>query len=235
MATTSRDRTVVRTTSGPRLGGALLFVLGILFASAVAALPTSWHSADTEGLLLALEDGGLVIYVRHAEAETGDDDTVRVTEGGCDQMAATAAALADAGIDAETVLSSPTTRTMQSARLLFPDADIQREKTLDMARFGDIETRDTMVAALRGLLAKPTEGGNRWLIGHITPLVMAMETPFGGDQLPVGTMAVFLPQGDGQFTHVGNLPPHWGLAEAEPEAGEALSQSARCEQTPPSE
>ena len=168
-----------------------------------------------------------MIYVRHGEAETGDDDTVRLTAAGCDQLAATAAALAEAGIDAESVLSSPTTRTMQSARLLFPDADVRSKETLDMSDFGDPETRDTMVAALRELLATPTEGGNRWLIGHITPLVMTMDTPFGGNELPVGTLAVFLPQGDGQFSHLGNLPPHWGLAEAEP--------GINCAGGPPSE
>lgn len=216
MATINRQR-AVSWISGPRLGGALLFLHGMLFAATAMSLPTSWHSADTEGLLLALREGGLVVYVRHAEAETEDDATVRLTEAGCQQLSATAAALADAGIDAETVLSSPTTRTRQSAQLLFPDADMQLEETLDMADFGDPETRDAAVAALRQLLATPTDGGNRWLIGHITPLVMTMETPFGGNELPVGTLAVFLPEEDGQFTHLGNLPPHWGLAEAEPD------------------
>ncbi|MCK8515669.1 histidine phosphatase family protein [Methylonatrum kenyense] len=232
--TSTRRREIAWVLTGPRLGGALSFFSGLLFTASVLALPTSWHHADTENLLQALQDGGLVIYVRHGEAETEEDDTTRLTEGGCEQLAATAAALEEADIGAETVLSSPTTRTMQSARLLFPEAEIRSEDKLDMERFTDAETRGTLVAALRELLARPTDGGNRWLIGHITPLVMALDTPFGGDDLPVGTMAVFLPEGDGRFTHVGNLPPHWGLAEADTKTGESPGDFSVCEQEPPS-
>lgn len=224
MATTSRCCHLAARSTGPRFGGALLCSLLLLVAAPAAGLPSSWDNENDEGLIRALQEGGLVVYVRHGAAETGDDDVTRLTEDGCAQITAAGAALADAGIDAEAVLSSPTTRTRQTASRLFPENEVTEEPTLHMEQFGDPETRDTFIEGLRTLLATPTDGGNRWLIGHITPLIMVLDTHFGADELPVGTMVAFLPQGDGRFTHVGNLRPDWGVSH--------LGELIDCENAP---
>ena len=183
-------------------------LLGLLAATPVAA----------ENVLVgALRQGGLVLFLRHADtgypwpdqsrAVIGDCETQRdLSEAGRTQSRRIGAAYATAGVPIGPVLASPFCRTMETAVLAFGAAG--PEPALGLPRdTSDPAAHRAMGDALLALLQdRPPHGRNLVLVGHTYHLLAAT----GVRLEPQGATAVLRWEGPGRITVLGILPPDWG-------------------------
>ncbi|MBS7792235.1 histidine phosphatase family protein [Roseococcus sp. SDR] len=186
----------------PRLILLALLLLG-LGAPAVRAEP---------GLLAALREGGLVIFLRHAETGSSAPDQMNAVLGDCAtqrnldatgraQAVAIGAAFRELGIPVSRVLASPYCRTLETAALAFGRAE--PEMGLSLPRHVDAAAHRAMGAALRQLLPEPGFAGNWVLIGHSYHMMGAG----GPAPQPQGAAVVLRPEGEGRFAVLAMLPP----------------------------
>jgi phosphohistidine phosphatase SixA len=181
----------------------------------LAALVASPAAAAPAELLQALRQGGLVIFLRHAEtgpphpdqaaAVIGDCATQRMlTEAGRAQATAIGEAFRALDLPVARVLASPFCRTMETAVLAFGQA--VPDLALSLPRHVDAAAHVAMGRALAGLLATAPAGpgaSNLVLVGHSYHLIAA-----GGPRPePQGAAAVLRPDGAGGFTTLALLPP----------------------------
>jgi phosphohistidine phosphatase SixA len=166
------------------------------------------------GLLAALREGGLVIFLRHAETGEPFPDHVGAVLGDCatqrnlnDRGVAQAVAIGEAvrrlGVPVGEVLASPFCRSMETAALAFGQA--RPEMALSLPRHLDAAAHAAMGAALLALVAAhpPAPGTNLVLVGHSYHLIAA-----GGPRPePQGAAAVLRPRPGGGFTTLAMLPP----------------------------
>ncbi|WPB86144.1 histidine phosphatase family protein [Sediminicoccus rosea] len=184
-----------------------LTLLALLFASLGA--PTA---RAEPGLLAALREGGLVIFLRHAETGSSAPDQANAVLGDCAtqrnldetgraQSVAIGAAFRDLGIPVSRVLASPYCRTLETAALAFGGAE--PEIGLSLPRHVDAAAHRAMGAALRALLPEPGFAGNWVLVGHSYHMMGAG----GPAPQPQGAAVVLRPEGQGRFTVLAMLPP----------------------------
>lgn len=174
----------------------LLMLAGLLVPA------TSIAQSEPETLVAAMQDGGKVIYLRHGLTNQKEVDTGRLndrsgqrnlTPEGIEQARSLGRALEALRVPLNEILASPVFRARDTAELAF---GVDRTKvTMDLVADDYAGTRVRgMVEALRKLLqAIPGPGMNRVLVGHRTPLEMAMGRMFPDSVLPEGAMAVFRP------------------------------------------
>lgn len=173
-------------------------------APAVAAPPE---------IVALLRQGGLVIFLRHAEtgpphpdqaqAVVGDCSTQRpLNEHGRIQARAIGDAFGALGIPPGTVLASPFCRTMETAVLAFGAAT--PEPALALPRHVDDDARRAMGRDLLALAARTPPGpGNLLLVGHSYSLIGAgLPRPD-----PQGTAVILRRDGAGGLVPLAVLPP----------------------------
>ncbi|WP_431303298.1 histidine phosphatase family protein [Sediminicoccus sp. BL-A-41-H5] len=164
------------------------------------------------GLLAALREGGLVIFLRHTETGSTAPDNLTAVMGDCAtqrnldetgraQAVAIGTAFRELGIPVSRVLSSPFCRTLETAALAFGGAET--ENALSLPRHLDEAAHREMGEALRGLLPEPGFGGNWVLVGHSYHMMRAG----GPAPQPQGAAVVMRPEGQGRFTVLAILPP----------------------------
>lgn len=170
--------------------------------------PAAAPSTDAAQLVAALRHGGYVLFLRHAQAEPGNDPSRVVLEDcatqrglsryGRDQAAAIAAALARLGIPIGAVRSSPYCRCADTARLAF--GQMVLDDDLLPLRDGGGAAR---LEAVRRLLATPPlPGRNTALVGHADTIARLV----GGAEVHEGEMVIFRPApGGGSFTVYGRV------------------------------
>jgi phosphohistidine phosphatase SixA len=192
-------------------------VAGLTLAPNVGAAQNTGFEDKLSGaeLLDALESGGLVNFIRHAETEQdyadqvsavmGDCSTQRpLSEAGWQQARAIGKALEALRIPLGEVYSSEYCRAWQTADLAFG----RYRKTPDL-NFEPAENySDEQIAAMRErmavqLAALPKEGVNTVLVGHDDPF----EAATGIYPEPMGVTFVVKPSGDGHFTVLAHLAP----------------------------
>lgn len=163
---------------------------------------------DPEGAALVerLRDGGLVLFVRHADTLGMPCDSTYVLgqrEGqrnlsvaGREQAAAIGAALAELGIPVqEPVLAGPVFRARDTAELAFGPERVEVSKSLLADDYAGGRL-DWVLAEHERLFAAPVPAGtNRVLVGHRTPAVMVLGDAVAGDAFPEGAMLVLEPDG----------------------------------------
>jgi phosphohistidine phosphatase SixA len=184
---------------------ALLALLLSLLLSACGGLapPEPEGPLTGDALVAALQDGGLVLYVRHTETtDDGVDDLAApgscagqrmLTEAGQQQARDLGAALRQLDVPIGLVLASPLCRTVETAELAFGRAEPSR------ALLPEVEDRQET----RDLLAQvPDDGTNTVLVGHVTTLREA-----AGAEPREGGTVVFRPSGAGDFLVVGEVAP----------------------------
>jgi hypothetical protein len=185
-----------------------LSLLALLLAALAAAPPARAEPA----LFAALREGGLVIFLRHAEtgssapdqanAVLGDCATQRnLDEAGRAQSVAIGAAFRDLGIPVSRVLSSPFCRALETAALAFGGAE--PELGLSLPRHVDAAAHRAMGDSLRTLLPEPGFAGNWVMVGHSYHIMGAG----GPAPRPQGAAVILRPEGDGRFTVLGMVPP----------------------------
>ena len=182
------------------LGPALLVALAAAGAEPAAA------QSEAEILVAAMQDGGKVIYLRHAATNQTQVDTGRLGDragqrnlsaAGIAQAKALGTAFRTLQIPMGQILASPVFRSRDTGELAFGAGRI--EVTMDLVADDYAGPRlKAMLNATRQLLRTITPpGDNRILIGHRTPLEMVLQRSFPDAILPEGGMAVFVPNGFG--------------------------------------
>lgn len=199
-----------------RLMGRLAMLLALLtFSLSIEAGSAGASQPEGEGisasLLTALRQGGYVIYVRHGEANIGEDQPGLRPEDCATQRNLSAVgrgqarqfgdALRARGVPVTTpVLASPLCRTRETAALAFGPARVQAVPALlGLARLGAPggavapAEREAALRALDALLEEPPPAGaNRVIVAHSFP------PGVGFGPLPELGAVIVHPRGPGQ-------------------------------------
>lgn len=170
------------------------------------------HARADATLLAALREGGLVIFLRHAETGSSTPDQALAVPGECEsqrnldatgraQALAIGAAFRDLAIPVARVLASPFCRTLETAALAFGTAE--PEPALTLPRHVDAAAVRAMGAALRALLPERPIQGNWVMVGHSYHLIGAGGPP----PRPQGAAVILRPLGRGDFAVLGEIAP----------------------------
>ena len=191
-----------------------------LFLTAVVALaagcggataPATQERLDPVQLVEALQEGGLVVYLRHAETDRSkeDDDVVdfddcstqrNLNDAGREQARTIGQAFRALEIPVDEVVSSEYCRTRETGELAFGRVELEPDLT-GFPNRGD-PTYEVRVTRTRELLAEDLGGGNLILVAHIKNIEAA-----AGVSIEEGELAVFEPLGGTDFRHLGDIPP----------------------------
>ena len=182
----------------------LRFSLRMILAGAVALALSALTGAQSEAeiLVAAMQDGGRVIYLRHAATNSNEIDTGRLgdragqrnlSKSGIQQARDLGSAFDRLGIPLSDILTSPVFRARDTAELAFGPDRITVTMDLVADDYAGGQLRAMLDATHRLLRTPPPAGTNRLLIGHRTPLQMVTGTRFPDTVLPEGALAVFQP------------------------------------------
>jgi phosphohistidine phosphatase SixA len=195
---------------------------------------------EGEALLAELQDGGHVIYIRHAQTERDFADQVTadvddfstqrvVSEFGVQQSLAIGEGFAINGIPIGDVITSDYARSVETAAIAF--GEYQKDSALNFLPFEDYteeqieEMRENVTPFLTGL---PEDGTNTVIVGHDD----LFEAGTGIYPDPQGIAYVLTPDGQGGFEAIANLLPEEWVALS----GQGLSLgSANSGETAPME
>jgi phosphohistidine phosphatase SixA len=189
---------------------ALLAIFALMLVAPALALDPPAQTLSGSALLAALRQGGLILYFRHAatdfgqndEQMTGYEDCARqrnLTDGGRDDARRMGNAIRQLGIPVGDVLASPFCRTMETARIIFGEANPTAAVRGGPAR---PESPDRY-AELRALLSTPPRAGTDLVIvGHGNPFTAVVGPPY----LAEGEAAVIRPLGAKGFVVVARIP-----------------------------
>ena len=173
---------------------------------------------SNEELLSELQNGGYVIYFRHAQTETDYADQIKadvndcatqrvLSEEGWQQAISIGDAFEAAEIPIGEVTSSEYCRAWETASLAF--GQYQKDSALNFLPFEDYtdEQVEQMKANVTPLLtAVPENGTNNIIVGHDD----IFEAATGIYPDPQGMAYVLKPHGDGGFEVIANmLPEEW--------------------------
>ncbi|MFO6465786.1 hypothetical protein ACK8OR_15440 [Jannaschia sp. KMU-145] len=171
------------------------------------------QTVTPETLVERLQEGGYVIYIRHAATESDYADQVTADPGDCaTQRVLSRSGWAEArgigegferlGIPVGEVLSSEYCRAWQTADLAFG----RREEVEALNFLPSEEYSEAQVAEMRArvapLLVMPEAGTNRVIVGHDDPF----EAVTGIYPEPQGVAYVLSPA-DGTLEVLGSIPP----------------------------
>ena len=208
------------------------FTLVLLVALALAGCggatepATQSERPDVVELVQALQEGGLVVYLRHAATDHSKEDDLVVeledcstqrnlSEQGRDQSRTIGRAFRALEIPIGEVLSSEYCRTRETADLAFGRAELEPALT-GFPEPGD-PTFDARVRRTKELLAQPpADGENTVLVAHVKNLEEAV-----GITIEEGELAVFEPLGGTRRRYLGHIP-----AGAWPELVEQLKSGS---------
>ena len=178
-----------------------LFIVSVLLASAA---PTSAQS-EAEILVAAMQDGGKVIYLRHAATNQEEIDTGRLGDragqrnlspAGIQQAKEIGRAFRELHIPANEILASPVFRARDTAELAFGEDRVIVTMDIVADDYAGPELKRMLEAIPRLLRTSAGPGMNRIMVGHRTPLETVMKRSFPDTVLPEGGMAVFQPGED---------------------------------------
>ena len=184
--------------SPPCFGRRLLLVGTLTLALSGGA----GEQSEAEILVAAIQDGGKVIFLRHAATNPDEIDTGRLGDragqrnlspAGIEQAQGLGPAFAGLYIPLDEILTSPVFRARDTAELAFGPARITVTPDLVADDYAGSQLGAMLEATGRLLRTPPPPGMNRLLIGHRTPLEMVTGSRFPDSVLPEGAMAVFLP------------------------------------------
>lgn len=178
-----------------------LRMLSTSLALLLAATSFAAQTAQRSTLAAELRQGGFVILMRHASsprelpdaASANPDNTTRERQldaAGRRDATAMGAALKRLGIPVGEVLSSPTYRALETARLI--DAGMARPVE-QLGNAGMAAASEAGTSWLQGEVARKTTGGNRLLITHGPNISAAFPQHAGG--MTEGEALIFDPRG----------------------------------------
>src|SRR5690606_30067135 len=178
-----------------------LRIMPAALALLLAATSLAAQTLPRTALTAELRQGGFVIVMRHASSPRGlpdaasanPDNTTRERQldaAGRRDAGAMGAALKRLGIPVSEVLSSPTYRALETARLI----DAGKARVVEqLGNEGMTATSEAGTTWLRGEVARKTTGGNRVLITHGPNISAAFREHSGG--MTEGEALIFDPRG----------------------------------------
>jgi len=204
----------------------LLAFLTLLAAGCGGAnAPVTEERLDPVQLVEALQEGGLVVYLRHAatdrsqtDEQTHDltrcEDQRNLSDEGRTQARTIGEAFRTLELPVGDVHASEYCRTRQTAELAFGRFQLEPDLTGFPNKGEPGFAR--RVAETRSLLGRePSPGENTILVAHTKNLEASAAI-----LIEEGELAVFEPLGDGEFHHLGDVP-----ASAWPQLVEELGPS----------
>jgi phosphohistidine phosphatase SixA len=191
-----------------------VIVAGLLSSLALGAQALD----DQSQLIKALQQGGYVVFVRHADT-TGEpldklsrDLSKRVNQrnlsaAGRAQASAIGAAVRRFELQVGHVAASPVFRARDTAELAF---GVDRVSVDDWLIADDYAAGNYSrhISKLQQYLATPPVTGNTWLVGHVVPIAIATRSEVNRSNFPEGAAAVFRPSESG-FELIGILGDGW--------------------------
>jgi hypothetical protein len=175
---------------------------------AASSVPDAERALTPDRLAAELRKGGYVIYFRHTATDfSQSDEGMKSYEDCAHQRMLSAQGRKTAReigeqiralrVPAGDVLASPFCRTMETAKLMFGQAQARPE--IRESEGGDY-------AGLKRLLAMPvTAGSNRWIVGHGNPFRAVAGPP----HLAEGEAAVIRPEGRRWVVVARLMPTEW--------------------------
>ena len=179
-----------------------------LLVAALLFLVSDVHvhaQSEAEILVAAMQDGGKVIYLRHAATNQDEVDTGRLGDragqrnlspAGIAQAKEIGRAFRELRIPVNEVLASPVFRARDTAELAFGADQVKVTMDIVADEYAGSQLRQMLDAMPRLLRTRAGPGMNRIMVGHRTPLEMVLKRSFPDTVLPEGGMAVFLPGED---------------------------------------
>jgi phosphohistidine phosphatase SixA len=161
--------------------------------------------SEAEILVAAMQDGGKVIYLRHAATNQNEVDTGRLGDragqrnlspAGIEQAKEIGRAFSALRIPVNEVLASPVFRARDTAEFAFGEDRVMVTMDIVADEYAGSQLRQMLDAMPRLLRTRAGPGMNRIMVGHRTPLEMVMKRSFPDTVLPEGGMAVFQPGED---------------------------------------
>lgn len=191
---------------------AFLFTLALSFEAAAVEKMT-FKQVDNKELIKQLQDGGLVIYFRHAQTEKDYADQVTadpnngstqrvLSEKGWQQAKGIGKAFRKLKIPVGNVISSQYFRAWQTADLAFGKYQKDAALNFEPAEDYTAEQMELMRVKVMPLVTtKPASGANTILVGHDDPF----EAVSGIYPEPQGVAYVLKPNGKDGFTILARL------------------------------
>jgi phosphohistidine phosphatase SixA len=189
---------------------ALVTILVLLAAGCGGATaPETDERLDPVQLVEALQEGGLVVYLRHTATDRSkEDDTVvdfencstqrNLSGRGREQARMIGRAFRELEIPVDEVVSSEYCRTRETAELAFGRPELEPDLT-GFPNRGE-PTYDERVRRTRELLGEDAGDGNLVLVAHVKNLEAAAQV-----SIDEGELAVFQPLGGEDFRHLGDI------------------------------
>lgn len=194
-----------------------LLGLGIFIALFLSTYTANLRASDTAKLTTKqiinnLQQGGLVVYFRHATTDRSHEDQHPVdlercetqrnlSEVGKNQANEIGKAFRRLAINASEVVSSPFCRCKDTATIAFGDAKL--DSSLYFAVALNKQQRDAHTKVLKKMISDIPSSGNRVIVSHTSNLREAT----GLWPKPEGAAYVFKPQGNGQYQVLGMISP----------------------------
>lgn len=183
----------------------------LLLLAVTALLPAAVTAQDDARVLEALRDGGVVILLRHATTEPGIGDPPEFTLGNCATQRNLSAAGRDesrrfgdslraAGVPVAAVRSSRWCRCLDTARLAYPDVEVQPWPPLDSFFAGQGNRQRQTAEALDALRDWPAGRNELWVTHQVNI------TALTGAYLMMGE-AIVAQVVDGELQIVGRWRP----------------------------
>jgi phosphohistidine phosphatase SixA len=167
-------------------------------------VPVTPDTPAGAALVEQLREGGLVMYFRHADTTgTSCDRSYRIgdragqrniSEDGREQSRRIGAAMRDLGIPVHwPALAGPVFRARDTAELAFGVERVEVTDSLLADDYAGSRVR-WVIAEHRRLFGEPVApGGNRVLVGHRTPGIMAIDRQVARDNFPEGAALIIAP------------------------------------------
>lgn len=189
----------------------LAVVFLVLAGCGGATAPATQERLDLVQLVEALQEGGLVVYLRHAQTDRSKEDAHVVdledcstqrnlNDAGREQARTIGEAFRALEIPVDEVVSSEYCRTRQTGELAFGRVELEPDLT-GFPKRGQ-PTYEERVRRTREMLGEDSGGGNLVLVAHIKNIEAV-----AGVSIEEGELAVFEPLGGREFRHLGNVPP----------------------------
>lgn len=196
------------------------FLCALAAAHPLARRVRAQSSAELS--IAAIQDGGKVVYLRHAATNQHEIDTGRLGDRsgqrnlsavGIRQAQNLGRALRALRVPLNEILASPVFRARDTAELAFGADRIKVTMELVADEYAGDQLRTMLTATRRLLRTLPGPGMNRLLVGHRTPLEMVTGQRFPDSVLPEGAMAIFLPGSEPEL--LGTVTAERVIASAE--------------------
>lgn len=183
------------------------------------AAPAEDERLGPAHLVQALQEGGLVVYFRHAATDRSQTDAGldlgdcsrqrNLDDTGREQSRVIGRAFRELEIPVGDVLSSEYCRTRETAELAF--GRYEDEPVLTGFPGEDDPGYEEQLEGTKELLGRPAAEGNTVLVAHVKNIEAA-----AGVSLDEGDAAVFEPLGESRFRYLGRIPANvWPQLAAE--------------------